>query len=303
VEETLSSVQAQTSEQWECLVVDDSQREEPPAELASFFEDARFTWLKRKGAKGANGGRNTGLRSAKYHLVSFLDDDDIAAPQYVQNRIDFVKESRENDFWIFPNYSFRLKPGDLNAYACFPEASLDSDLERLFKVEHPWITSGPLWRKSFLEDVGRWNEELTAWQDWELNVRALLRSPRYKRSQVGDNYRRKGGFNRKTISSSKRGFHEMETIWLAIEDLYQQGVAKELIGREDRWRCLIVFLEYSSIRVSFFSYKKIIELCLSEEVGVSGRFKGFLYFFVRKLPILKEYRKTSLLLPCFRKGA
>lgn len=297
VKETLESVLNQSSSDWSCLVVDDSQREIPPREISSFFEDVRFSWLKREGAMGANGARNTGLRACRGGLVSFLDDDDLLSPSAVENRLCFVEEFPDSDLWIFPNYSFRQVPGDQNQYACFPEKSLDSDVTRLFRVQHPWITSGPLWTKSFLVQIGGWNEELVAWQDWELNLRALLVAPQYVRSKDGDNFRRKGNRERKTISSQTRSFAEMKAILDSINSLFVKSSEKGLVEKEDRAKCLKVFLSYSSLRLTLRDFLKLSSCCFGKKRGGVLLVRCFLYHRVRRVPILKDSEKAALILP------
>jgi glycosyltransferase involved in cell wall biosynthesis len=72
----LASVQCQTEQDFECIVVDDASPEPVTVELP----DARFVVVRRHDNGGPAAARNTGLRRAQGHFVVFLDDDDEFTP-------------------------------------------------------------------------------------------------------------------------------------------------------------------------------------------------------------------------------
>jgi GT2 family glycosyltransferase len=53
------------------------------------------------------------------------------------------------------------------------------DLLRFLTLECPWQTSGPVWRRSFLEKSGCFDETLLSMQDLEMHVRAISAGGRY----------------------------------------------------------------------------------------------------------------------------
>lgn len=77
--EALDSVLAQTVEDLECLVVDDGSP--TPVELP---RDPRIRLLRRASNGGVAAARNVGIEAATGRYVTFLDDDDILAPNRIE---------------------------------------------------------------------------------------------------------------------------------------------------------------------------------------------------------------------------
>ena len=76
----IESVLAQTLDEWEIVLVDDSKHGMPPELLRPY----PFVRVIRSGGVGAGGARNAGLRAAKGSLSLFLDADDYLLPQALQ---------------------------------------------------------------------------------------------------------------------------------------------------------------------------------------------------------------------------
>lgn len=70
--EALDSVQRQTFEDFECVVVEDG----PPAPVGKVPDDSRFRLIRHDRNRGLSAARNTGLESSRGDYVTFLDDDD-----------------------------------------------------------------------------------------------------------------------------------------------------------------------------------------------------------------------------------
>lgn len=81
--DTLRSLQAQTYENWEALIVDD-QSSDGSAEVISTYaaKDARFVPLRGAGG-GVSVARNWGITRASGHWLSFLDADDWHDPSFL----------------------------------------------------------------------------------------------------------------------------------------------------------------------------------------------------------------------------
>ncbi len=77
----IASVQAQTHERWEMIVVDDHCTDETPSVLAS-LEDSRVRSLSAR-ARGAAAARNDGLAAATGEIVVYLDDDNLMLPGWL----------------------------------------------------------------------------------------------------------------------------------------------------------------------------------------------------------------------------
>ena len=186
--ETLDSVAAQTFADWEHLVVDDGPDDETRATMAErTAADPRVSYVVRQSpTSGANVCRNIGAALAKAPLLVFLDDDDRLAPECLGGRVEVMRRNADLDFAVFHAEIFERTPGDLGR----PYQSLDpaDDLLRFLTLDCPWQTSGPIWRRSRLAEIGGFDEDLQSMQDLELHVRALCRRPNYLVAPATDHY-------------------------------------------------------------------------------------------------------------------
>ena len=83
VADCLRSLQAQTLNDFEALVIDDGSTDDSAAIAQSVIgTDPRFQLIKQQN-KGLSGARNTGLDLAKGAFIAFLDSDDRLAPDYL----------------------------------------------------------------------------------------------------------------------------------------------------------------------------------------------------------------------------
>lgn len=81
--EAVASVLAQSRRDLECVVVDDAGA--PPAAV---HDDPRVRLIRRTSNGGLSAARNTGIAAARGRYVTFLDDDDVLAP----DRLDCAAE-------------------------------------------------------------------------------------------------------------------------------------------------------------------------------------------------------------------
>lgn len=78
----LRSVQAQTLQDWECLIVDDASLDETPAIAREFAAaDSRFRYLPTPHNLKLSGARNYGFKQATGRYILHLDADDMLTPQ------------------------------------------------------------------------------------------------------------------------------------------------------------------------------------------------------------------------------
>lgn len=85
----MNSVLAQTLQDWELIVIDDGSSD-ASASIAQAFTDPRIRLLKNPHNLGLPLTRNRGLDEAYGNYVAFLDSDDIALPQRLQQQINFL---------------------------------------------------------------------------------------------------------------------------------------------------------------------------------------------------------------------
>lgn len=91
--ETIKSVQAQTYENWELIIVDDCSTDNTDTAVEPFLSDERIRYLKNSRNSGAAVSRNYALREAKGKWIAFLDSDDLWLPDKLEKQINFMTEN------------------------------------------------------------------------------------------------------------------------------------------------------------------------------------------------------------------
>ena len=185
---TLDSVAAQTTGDWEHVVVDDGS-DDGTSELmaARGAADPRVRYIVRQGpCSGANVCRNIGIKAARAPFVVLLDSDDVLAPHCLERRAAVMSRNSDLDFATFQSGVFVNEVGDTRPE--FDPQLVGDDLCRFLYFETPWIITAPIWRREALLQLGLFEETLLSWQDIELHVRAICAGRRYVRFAEVDHH-------------------------------------------------------------------------------------------------------------------
>lgn len=93
IEESIKSVQAQTYQNWELIVVDDCSGDGTIDKVLEIKKtDERISIYQNSSNSGAAVSRNTALRNAKGRWIAFLDSDDLWEPPKLEKQIKFMEE-------------------------------------------------------------------------------------------------------------------------------------------------------------------------------------------------------------------
>jgi hypothetical protein len=93
IETSIRSVQAQTCQEWELLVVDDGSTDDSlRTVLAMQQNDPRIRVLRQERRQGAATARNWALREARGRWIAFLDSDDQWEPTKLERQIAFMEK-------------------------------------------------------------------------------------------------------------------------------------------------------------------------------------------------------------------
>ena len=94
IAESIMSVQAQTYQNWELIIVDDCSGDETvEIALNIMSRDKRIRVFQNSQNSGAALSRNTALRNAKGRWVAFLDSDDLWEPTKLEKQVRFMEEN------------------------------------------------------------------------------------------------------------------------------------------------------------------------------------------------------------------
>lgn len=186
--QTMDSVQRQSYDAWEHIVVDDGSDDGTCEEVNRRMEgDSRIRYVRRIGGKvGANVCRNIGISESSAEFIVFLDSDDLLAPDCLGRRVATMQRNLDLDFATFQAGVFVHTVGDIRS-EIDPQLTGD-DLLRFLFFECPWIITGPVWRRASLLRLGPFDESLPSWQDIELHIRAITAGFRYLRFPKVDHH-------------------------------------------------------------------------------------------------------------------
>jgi glycosyltransferase involved in cell wall biosynthesis len=171
--ETLHSVVKQEYPNWECLLVDDGSTDESVSIIKEYQKDTRFQYTRRSQVpKGVSSSRNEGIHHSNGKYLLFLDADDILSPDCLRNRVDYMEQHPSLDFAVFQVETF----GQMRVKMTFPRKNY---LEAFVGFDFPWTVSSPFWKTDFLKSLGGFNTDLVRFEDPEIHIRALLKSPEF----------------------------------------------------------------------------------------------------------------------------
>ena len=84
---TIESVQAQTYQNWEMIVVDDCSTDDTRATVESYArDDSRIRYCALETNSGAAVARTTAMRLARGSYMAFLDSDDLWLPEKLEKQ-------------------------------------------------------------------------------------------------------------------------------------------------------------------------------------------------------------------------
>jgi glycosyltransferase involved in cell wall biosynthesis len=172
--EALSSVAAQRGASFEVIVVDDGSTEGTWQDLSGHelpvhFDDVRAVRTERRGPAAA---RNRGIALARGRLIAFLDSDDLWMPEKLARQSLFMRNnpdcliSQTGETWmrdgrrVNPGRRHRKRPGDI---------FIDSLRTCLISP------SAAILRRELLDEVGGFDEDMAACEDYDLWLRILAR--------------------------------------------------------------------------------------------------------------------------------
>ena len=179
IERTIRSVLAQTSGEFELLVVDDGSTDDSVSVVAS-LSDPRLALLQKRNG-GESSARNYGIRAARAEYIAFLDADDCWDAGFLEHI-----EALIHKFPVAGVYCTRIRDSqkggrdEILASSCLPEIGgtglIHDYIECLASGIFPVTSSSVCIKKSVLSDVGMFNESLAIGPDLDMWLRVYLHS-------------------------------------------------------------------------------------------------------------------------------
>lgn len=170
----IESIQAQTIQDWELIVVDDCSTDKTIAITEKYFADTRIKLVKNITNRGISFTKNAGIKNSKGSYVAFLDADDT----WLHNKLELQLNAFDCDDkagvvctgMVITDYEDR-KIGLFLGYD-------DANQEELLKnIYFDMINSSSLMmlKTEALLQLGTFNEDIIGWDDYELLMRFATR--------------------------------------------------------------------------------------------------------------------------------
>ena len=174
----LSSVESQTFQDWECLIVNDGSPDETHAIANEWVRrDSRFRYIEKTNG-GLSSARNAGINVARGELVHFLDADDFIAPNFFELAAKVLTEQPDvaltyGGWFMVDSSGAHLSRGEVPNYG---HDSFHFMLERCLCPCHAIIT-----RLSLIKKTGKFDESLKAAEDWNMWLGIAAINPKFVR--------------------------------------------------------------------------------------------------------------------------
>ena len=171
LKEAIDSVLAQEFKDFELIVVDDGSTDNT-GEILDFYEQDII--VLRQSNKGVSAARNRGITEAAGRLVAFLDSDDLWLPRKLTSQVDFFNLNpaavinQTEEIWVRNGVRVNPKTRHHKFSGMIFERSLALCLVS---------PSAVMIKKNLFSEVGVFDENLPACEDYDLWLRISCRYP------------------------------------------------------------------------------------------------------------------------------
>jgi glycosyltransferase involved in cell wall biosynthesis len=168
----ISSVLYQTFTDYEIIVVDDGSNDDTLDRLAPLSRYIRYLCHSKN--LGVSAARNTGIKASRSPFIAFLDSDDYWLPEKLSMQMDFFRHHPEavacqtEEIWI--RKGIRVNPRKKHVK---PSGDIFESSLKLCLVS----PSSVMVRRSLCDELGLFDEDLPACEDYDLWLRISCRYP------------------------------------------------------------------------------------------------------------------------------
>jgi len=203
---TLSSIIAQTYQNWELLAVDDTSDDSTYDILKEFAaKDSRIRLFRQKENKGLTYNLNLLVSYAKGDYIVRHDADDISLPERFEAMYEYVSNNKACSL-IYSDY-YIIDDEDNILCLSQPVRSYDSLVSAFSQGYNPIAHGSVVFKKEDVVKIGGYCESVIKGQDYDLYLRLILNKnkfsclerPLYKQRVHGESINQ-GHFNKNTVN-------------------------------------------------------------------------------------------------------
>mgnify|MGYP005832491149 CR=1 FL=1 len=195
VGDAIRSVLEQTYKDFEIIVVDDGSTDNTPEVLAGFGDKIRIVKQENRGVSAA---RNAGIRIARGQWIAILDSDDVWEPKKLEVQIRDLEEHPEVVAHIVDAI---IEDSSIGAIRLFDLRGLTDEFTKcplrrrplLDELKAKFFPQGSIIRKTTLDKVKGFDENLYIHEDLNLLARIALEGPFYVNTFIGVKVLRRSG--------------------------------------------------------------------------------------------------------------
>jgi glycosyltransferase involved in cell wall biosynthesis len=259
LEESLSSVLAQSYENWECIIVDDGSPDDTARVAQKWCEqEARFRYL-RKENSGLSSARNAGISKAKGVFILPLDADDVLHPDYLEEATTVF--DKKDNIAIVGSYSTFFKEHITNVIMVHQPKG--NSCRNLLYVNQ--LVASSLYKKEHWTEVGGYDESMkNGFEDWDFWLSLTKRGYEYHIIPKSLFYYRKATQSMlvKTIQTTAEGvkeyiIHKHRDIYIEDFDNCVKVFTHHLVTCRKKEQCLQQSLEYKLGKLIMKPFKLI----------------------------------------------
>jgi glycosyltransferase involved in cell wall biosynthesis len=232
--DALRSLQVQTLQDWEAIVIDDGAPDDVVGAFTPFAPDRRFRLLLTDN-RGLAAARNRAIAAARAPIISLLDGDDLYEPAYLERMLATMEADQGVGFVCCDALVFgdgqRIPRRYSRLYPMSGRISLDRVLDRRFV-----IFVATMFRRSAIDQIDGFDARLAACEDLDAWIRLLAAG--WRATHVAEplaRYRRRRG---SMSSSSRRMFESNCAVYrkasTALEGRPEKVVADRMLASSER---------------------------------------------------------------------
>src|SRR5690606_19667190 len=158
--------------------------------------------------------------------------DDLLAPNCLANRLQAMEQCPGLDWAAFYGEYFDSEPGDRQEIIHF--ATVEDALDRTVGMRLFFQSTGIFWRRSMLEAINGWNETLPSWQDWDVQLKAMIEFPRYAIIPTIDFHYRNSQSQSRITGTKFRNRDHLKRFVELLEEVRQLLESKGILTAERR---------------------------------------------------------------------
>jgi len=266
---TLMSIKNQTSDLWECVIIDDCSTDGTvaavKAEIAGY---RRFRLFENRAGRGIDHCRNLGVDHSQGDYLVFLEPGNFLYETCIEKRSYFIKGWSKIDMLVSDTTLFRDQVdhviGSVNHSVI--ETDYHDLINSLIRCCQIWTMSSVTWEKRFLLKIGKWSTKFKSFSEMDLYIRALLDRPKLHFIKIEDSLMKIGG-RKSDVLQDVRELATLLNIYFEVINRFSNGKMVQ-----DIYNTSFMFL-----------IKNILRLILSNEIELGEGDKQLLFSILEKI--------------------